>query len=246
VVCRNYAVNEVKMSNEMVIADGVESLLAAGDIGKMSSEQRKSYYLALCNAAGLDPISQPFEYLVLNGKTVLYAKRGAAEQLRRKHGISIQIVERRTECGVHSVVARATTADGRTDESVGSVYIEQLKGEALSNAFMKAETKAKRRVTLSLCGLGMLDEHEVDSIPGAQRLEYEVMQPTTQALPSADREIALMEIAACQSLADLHKLAPRLAILAPKTAPHRADVTKAFRAREQLLSQPADPENDGR
>ena len=33
---------------------------------------------------------------------------------------------------------------------------------------MKAETKAKRRVTLSICGLGMLDETEVETIPGAR------------------------------------------------------------------------------
>jgi hypothetical protein len=32
----------------------------------------------------------------------------------------------------------------------------------------KAVTKAKRRVTLSICGLGMLDESEVASIPGAR------------------------------------------------------------------------------
>jgi len=48
------------------------------------------------------------------------------------------------------------------------VNIENLKGEARSNAMMKAETKAKRRVTLSICGLGMLDESETDSIPGAR------------------------------------------------------------------------------
>ena len=30
---------------------------------------------------------------------------------------------------------------------------------------MKAETKAKRRVTLSLCGLGILDETEIDTVP---------------------------------------------------------------------------------
>src|SRR6185312_3719783 len=36
---------------------------------------------------------------------------------------------------------------------------------------MKAETKAKRRVTLSICGLGMLDETEVDSIPDARRVQ---------------------------------------------------------------------------
>ena len=33
---------------------------------------------------------------------------------------------------------------------------------------MKAETKAKRRVTLSICGMGWLDESEIESIPNAK------------------------------------------------------------------------------
>jgi hypothetical protein len=38
---------------------------------------------------------------------------------------------------------------------------------------MKAETKAKRRATLSICGLAVLDETEVDSIAGAQAVPVE-------------------------------------------------------------------------
>ena len=45
-----------------------------------------------------------------------------------------------------------------------------MNGEALANAYMKAETKAKRRVTLSICGLGMLDETEVETIPDAKQV----------------------------------------------------------------------------
>ena len=33
------------------------------------------------------------------------------------------------------------------------------------NAKLKAITKAKRRVTLSICGLGFLDETEIETIP---------------------------------------------------------------------------------
>jgi len=40
------------------------------------------------------------------------------------------------------------------------------KAKEVANAIMKAITKAKRRVTLSICGLGMLDETEVESLPG--------------------------------------------------------------------------------
>ena len=39
-----------------------------------------------------------------------------------------------------------------------------LNCDDLANAFMKAETKAKRRVTLSICGLGILDETEIETI----------------------------------------------------------------------------------
>jgi hypothetical protein len=46
-----------------------------------------------------------------------------------------------------------------------------LAGEAYANAIKRAVTQAKRRVTLSICGLGMLDETEVDSVPEALRLE---------------------------------------------------------------------------
>jgi hypothetical protein len=206
----------------------IEALISTGDIGKMSPEQRIGYYKTLCEATGLNPVGQPFEYMTLQGKTVLYAKRQAAEQLRKLHSISIKIISRTTENDTHSVVARATTPDGRCDESVGAVSIANLKGDALANAFMKAETKAKRRVTLSLCGLGMLDESEIETIPNARRVDFDVATPP--ALPAADESLAMAEIAKCETVEALQNLAPRLSALAPKAAPYRAAVVAAYRA----------------
>lgn len=57
----------------------------------------------------------------------------------------------------------------------------RLTGDALANAIMKAETKAKRRVTLSICGLGMTDESEIGSIPGAIVVESDRYVPTREA-----------------------------------------------------------------
>jgi thioredoxin-like negative regulator of GroEL len=71
------------------------------------------------------------------------------------------------------VHVRARTADGRQDEDMGVVNIDGLAGDAAANAILKAITKAKRRVTLSICGLGWLDETEADAIPGAQPLKAE-------------------------------------------------------------------------
>lgn len=143
----------------------IESVIAQGDLSRLTSEQRVSYYAEICNSLGLNPLTRPFEYITLNGKLVLYARKDATEQLRNLHKISVMIQNREVVSDVYVVTARATTSDGRTDESIGAVSISNLKGEGLANAFMKAETKAKRRVTLSICGLGILDETEVELIP---------------------------------------------------------------------------------
>jgi hypothetical protein len=59
---------------------------------------------------------------------------------------------------------------------MGAVSIAGLKGDALVNATLKAITKAKRRVTLSICGLGMLDETEIDTIQDAKVVDDPVKE----------------------------------------------------------------------
>ena len=130
---------------------------------------------------GLNPLTKPFEYLHLNGKLILYARRDATDQLRKLHGVSIQITAREQHGDVYAVVARATGKDGRTDEAIGAVATGGLKGDPLANALMKAETKSKRRVTLSICGLGMLDETEVETVPNARMVSMEELQAEKKA-----------------------------------------------------------------
>lgn len=148
----------------------IEAALVEGDLSKLSTEDRIVYYTRMCDSVGLNPTTKPFEYLKLNGKLVLYARKDCTDQLRSLRKVSISIVARENVGDVFVVTARATLPDGRTDESTGAVACGGLRGEALANALMKAETKAKRRVTLSACGLGILDESEVDSVPNAQRV----------------------------------------------------------------------------
>jgi hypothetical protein len=154
------------MDGNLARFDAIKRVLADGDLTTLDAEQRQAYYEAVCDSVGLNPWTRPLEYLELNGRLVLYAKRDATDQLRHKHQVSIEIVDRAMQHEVYVVRARATMPDGRTDESLGAVSLQRLEGEALANALMKAETKAKRRVALSICGLGMLDETEVDSIDG--------------------------------------------------------------------------------
>jgi hypothetical protein len=139
---------------------------------------------------------------MLNGKLTLYAKRDATDQLRAVNNVSITITNRAKYEDIYVVTAKAKNAAGREDESTGAVNIANLKGDALANVFMKAETKAKRRVTLSICGLGLLDETEVDSIKDAKIFTEEdlnksqnVIQNTTTVVNQAiDKVIQSSEL----------------------------------------------------
>lgn len=145
--------------------DIIESAIVRGDLSELSASERTAYYLKVCESVGLNPLTKPFEFIKLNGREVLYTTRSATDQLRAIHGVSVRITARERMDDVYVVTASATNRDGRIDESTGAVVVGNLKGEALANALMKAETKAKRRVTLCICGLGMLDESELDTLP---------------------------------------------------------------------------------
>lgn len=149
----------------------ISSIVINGDISKLSPQQKVEYYRQFCERLGLDPLSQPFKLLRLNGKEVLYCDRTGAQQLNKLHRVSHEIKARETVSGCYVVTAQASTPDGRKTESIGAVTIDNLRGDALCNAMMKAETKAKRRATLDLLGLGILDETETETILHAQKVE---------------------------------------------------------------------------
>ena len=159
----------------------IESIVTRGDLSGLREEQLVGYYNYRCNQVGLDPSAKPFDLLVLSGKKVLYANAGATQQLANLHGLSTQITNRERVEDVYLVSVRCTGKDGRSSENVGAVDIKGLAGEKLANALMKATTKAIRRTVLAHCGLGMLDETELETIPAQQmqRVNLPSVQPLT-------------------------------------------------------------------
>lgn len=182
-ITRNHTVEQdIVRRTPSAIAPAIEAALMLGDLKGLDSGQRIQFYNAVCESVGLNPLTRPLEYIVLNGKLTLYARKDAADQLRFIHKVSVEILSRELVENIYVVRAKAFTADGRQDESIGAVDIAGLKGTEKANGIMKAETKAKRRVTLSICGLGFLDENEVD----AQRKPAFSYEPLTiEAEPQA-------------------------------------------------------------
>ena len=168
------------------MAGKIESVLVKGDLSKLTEEERVGYYRSICESIGVNPLTKPFEYITLSGRLTLYARRDCTDQLRKLHGVSVDITSRENFDGVFVVTAKATDKSGRYDASTGAVSIKGLSGEALANALMKAETKAKRRVTLSVCGLGMLDETEIETIPAAQTVKVVTNEARNEAPSTPD------------------------------------------------------------
>jgi hypothetical protein len=144
--------------------DTINKLVLNGDMKDLTNAQKTEYYGYRCQQAGLDPAAKPFDILVLNGKTILYANASCTQQLTSIHKLSHQITAREVQEGIYCVFCRVTGADGRSTENMGAVPLDGLKGDLRSNAMMKATTKAIRRTVLAHVGLGMLDEDEVATI----------------------------------------------------------------------------------
>lgn len=225
---------EIKKRNGLS-ADIVDQLVLRGDLSGLTQPQKIEYYRRYCERLGLDPMTQPFKLLKLSNREILYCDRSGTQQLSHLHNVSHKIVARETVNDCYVVTATALTKDRSTD-SIGAVNIANLKGDALCNAMMKAETKAKRRATLDLLGLGILDETETETIPGATVAAIEVKaEPVTKMEnPSPypfDEQPILNEI---QKWDDLHNLSAYYDML-NKNGKITATIKTAFTLRKQQI-----------
>ena len=184
----------------------LQEVLGQGNLAKLSPSQKLEFLAAVCRSIGLNPLTRPFDIMTLQGKVVVYAKKDCTEQLRKIHNVSVSISSQETANDVLVVTARATLPSGRFDEDIGAVSIKGLVGDALSNARMKAITKAKRRVTLSICGLGFLDESELPEHQGPSQEDQSKSRPiaTYPEKPKApEGEVVEAEVVDAQHWSEL-------------------------------------------
>lgn len=159
------------------VAEAVERVLIQGDLSPLTPEQRVQYYKAVCVSLNLNPLTSPFTYILFREpgggeKLQLYANKSCAEQLRRLHGVSVLASRKEIADAICMYEVDVRDRTGRTDSAAGAVPLYKFKdgkridftGTEWCNAIMKSHTKAKRRATLSICGLAFLDESELDGV----------------------------------------------------------------------------------
>lgn len=167
------------MSNK--IQNIIDRLALNSDLSQLTEEEKRQYYYFVCRKYGLDPFTNPLAFIRFrdSNKLQLYARKNCSDQLRKIHGIDAEIVHRgQIEMAVY-VEVKVTDKSGRKDTAMGAVPISTEDGRKMSpvqlaHALMMCETKAKRRAKLSLCGLAMMEETEVDTLPGVERIDIQL------------------------------------------------------------------------
>ena len=248
--------NNLPAEQQSVSPEIINQLVLKGDLSGLSVSQKLEYYKQYCHRLGLDPMTQPFKLLNISGREILYCDRSGIQQLSQLHKVSHAITSRELTGGCYIVSAKAFLPDGRFTESIGAVSLQKqdgtwetntsgkkyfklngksidIIGDELCNAMMKAETKAKRRATLDLLGLGMTDESEIETIPNGKIIE--IKPETKPEITEADlvKSAELLKnfcesIKFHESAAELKKKCPLIIIEAQKEEmlPIHIDVLK--------------------
>ncbi len=151
-------------------------VITTRNICSLTEIQRAKYYIAVCLSLRLNPVTKPLDYIKnKDGGLTLFVNQIGAAQLRQELNITVEIISRTFQDDMYVVVARAKMGD-RTDESLGVVPIKGLEPKHKANAMMKAETLAKRRVTVSICGLN------VDESQSGQEIKSQFYDPPADVI----------------------------------------------------------------
>jgi len=189
------AASELVPLDREAAASAMEHMLTTGDVGQFTPKQRVGYYLWLCQKLSIDSTSRPFDWLTLDGRLVFYPNRTCAEQLRRRHQISIEMVRKEVVGDLFCVEVKGWRPNGQVDFASKYVPLKdgrgnRLSGQQYANALMKAESGAKRRLTFSMVGLAAMPDTE--DLAGARIVTVDAHgnvldQPTEQQRHLAER-----------------------------------------------------------
>ena len=162
-----YALEDLDISPG-VLGALAEMEAARQDSRSLSGEDRAAYVAAICAALKLNPLTRPVRFLALQGGETLYLTRGATDQLAARHGLNRATLEGPDFRTLENVKVayckvRVTLPSGRFEEATAT-----LKITSPADDLMRVETKAKRRGTLSILGVGVLSEEEAESIPASE------------------------------------------------------------------------------
>ena len=77
----SHALAEPRSRNSKEALENLEKVVILGDLAALTPAERIGYYARVTQSLGLNPLTRPFEYITLNGRLVLYARKDASDAL---------------------------------------------------------------------------------------------------------------------------------------------------------------------
>jgi len=151
----------------------------------VSDSDKVKYSLAICKTLNIPTPMNPFKFISMNGKEVLYATKEAAELLAERNKISVTITNKYVErdSNLYVVEVRASMPGGRTFDNLAALSLAGKTGDIRANLMMKCVSKAIRRLVFSAVGLSVLDEDDLEAIRRNGSPSSETHPPAQVTLP---------------------------------------------------------------
>jgi len=232
------------------VSEIAEAIILRGDLRGMTDAARAKYLGVLCKTIGLNPLLNPIQLIDFKdqGGVQCYVTRRGTDQLRKLYGISIEVLSQAEKDNTYTVHVKARhEATGRVDEDMAVLELvdrnkRALTGQERWNAMMKCMSKAKRRVTLSICGLGFLSEDEALDTAASirERSGSKVRKLVPLAAPSGpsayEGQTPLEVIRAATTPSELEAAVGYLGSYSYASEQDRDEAQKEFLARQAELS----------
>lgn len=220
----------------------LSKVVLTGDLSTLDDLEKMIYINAYCKSLNLNPLTKPFDIIDTDGRKVLYARKDCTEQLRKINKVAVKSLTKEIiGDNTYVVTAHVCTPDGREDIATGVVSLAGKSGDKIANAMMKAETKAKRRATLSICGLGIPDESELDTFE-SNRYQQKYQETTTLPSPS---KLCVENILAAKTLDELKEEFTKAYSDAKGNKNLQSEIMKAKDKRKQELDNPIFDQSTG-
>ncbi|GEM_PF-4438041 len=171
----------------------IAKLIMKGDLSGLTDDQKCQVYLKRCEAAGLSPESQPYEYIEFKGKVSLYLRAVGLNELSKKNKVSHVILEEKEilDGQAYKVTVKAFTPEGREETASKWNPLYTPKGSWVTGKFVfennedgtpkmvpislvdklliyqKTETSARNRATRALVGESAPEDDDlnIEEIP---------------------------------------------------------------------------------
>ncbi len=150
------------------------------DWTNVSEKDRIRAVVAMCKVLNISPALNPFYFINLpeQGKTpartILYPGSESTALIAKGNNISLQITNKwlDKESNIYFVEGYGIDGAGRKIENIAATYMAGyngvLTGQHRANAMMKTVTKFQRRTVLSMVGLSIPDDDEIERLHEAR------------------------------------------------------------------------------